>query len=94
MAAAYFFASPIDVEIKLEGEELRKKVDMKLEKEKTVSCPVYYDGESVSGQVRSYSTTATGYRGDNLEDWPGRGAGTRREEDLRMTGLRSSLSAA
>jgi len=51
MAAAYFFASPIDVEIKLEGEELRKSVDMKLEKEKTVSCPVYYDGESVAGQV-------------------------------------------
>jgi vacuolar protein sorting-associated protein 26 len=51
MAAAYFFASPIDVEVKLEGEELRKKVDVKLEKEKTVSCPVYYDGESVSGQV-------------------------------------------
>ena len=51
MAAAYFFTSPIDVEIKLEGEELRKKVDMKLEKEKSVSCPVYYDGESVAGQV-------------------------------------------
>ena len=54
MAASYFFASPIDVEVKLEGEELRKKVDMKLEKEKTVSCPVYYDGESVAGQVCSY----------------------------------------
>ena len=51
MAASYFFASPIDVEIKLEGEDLRKKVDMKLEKEKTVSCSVYYDGESVAGQV-------------------------------------------
>ena len=35
MAASYFFASPLDVEIKLEGEELRKKVDIKLEKEKT-----------------------------------------------------------
>jgi len=54
MAASYFFASPIDVEVKLEGEELRKKVDMKMEKEKTVSCPVYYDGESVAGQVRPH----------------------------------------
>jgi vacuolar protein sorting-associated protein 26 len=51
MAAAYFFASPVDVEVKLEGEDLRKSVDMKMEKEKTISCPVYYDGESVSGQV-------------------------------------------
>ena len=54
MAAAYFFASPIDIEVKLEGEELRKKVDTKSEKEKTVSCPVYYDGESVAGQVCSH----------------------------------------
>lgn len=54
MAAAYFFTSPVDVEVKLEGEELRKKVDMKLEKEKSVSCPVYYDGESVAGQVCSH----------------------------------------
>lgn len=53
MAAAYFFASPVDVEVKLEGEDLRKKMDMKLEKERTISCPVYYDGESVAGQVRT-----------------------------------------
>jgi hypothetical protein len=50
--AAYFFASPIDVDIKLDGEETRKQVEMKVEKEKNVSCPVYYDGESISGQVR------------------------------------------
>jgi hypothetical protein len=50
--AAYFFASPIDVDIKLSDEEQRKQVEMKSEKEKTVSCPVYYDGDSVSGTVR------------------------------------------
>lgn len=50
---AYFFASPIDVDIKLEGEELRKQVEIKSEKEKSVSCPVYYDGDSVTGQVCS-----------------------------------------
>ncbi|KAJ7760406.1 vacuolar protein sorting-associated protein 26-domain-containing protein [Mycena metata] len=49
--AAYFFASPIDVDVKLEGEEQRKQVEMKSDKEKTISCPVYYDGDSVSGQV-------------------------------------------
>ncbi|KAJ7480100.1 vacuolar protein sorting-associated protein 26-domain-containing protein [Mycena galericulata] len=49
--AAYFFASPLDVDIKLEGEEQRKQVEMKGEKDKTISCPVYYDGDSVSGQV-------------------------------------------
>lgn len=50
--AAYFFASPVDVDVKLEGEELRKHVDVKVEKERTISCPVYYDGDSVGGQVR------------------------------------------
>ncbi|KAH8990897.1 vacuolar protein sorting-associated protein 26 [Lactarius hatsudake] len=49
--AAFFFASPIDIDIKLEGEELRKQIDSKAEKDRPISCPVYYDGESVSGQV-------------------------------------------
>ena len=49
--AAYFFASPVDVDIKLDDEEDRKKVEIKGDKEKLISCPVYYDGESISGQV-------------------------------------------
>ena len=54
--AAYFFASPVDVDIRLEGEDDRKKVEIKADKEKMVSCPVYYDGESVAGQVCSKCT--------------------------------------
>jgi hypothetical protein len=52
LMAAYFFASPIDIDVKLEGEELRKQVELKGDKDKTSSCPVYYDGDSVTGQVR------------------------------------------
>jgi len=48
---AYFFASPIDIDVKLEVEEQRKQVEIKSEKEKNISCPVYYDGDSVIGQV-------------------------------------------
>jgi len=48
---AYFFVSPIDVDINLEGEELRKQGDMKADKDKTISCPVFYDGDPVTGQV-------------------------------------------
>lgn len=51
--ASYFFASPVDVDVKLEGEELRKQVEIKGEKEKLISCPVYYDGDSIAGQVMS-----------------------------------------
>jgi hypothetical protein len=50
--AAYFFSSPIDIDVMLEGEEVRKQIESKAEKDRPVSCPVYYDGESVSGQVR------------------------------------------
>jgi len=52
--AAFFFSSPIDVDIKLEGEDARKQVEMKTEKEKIISCPVYYDGDSVTGTVSAY----------------------------------------
>ncbi|KAH9053657.1 vacuolar protein sorting-associated protein 26-domain-containing protein [Lactarius vividus] len=47
---AAFSASPIDIDIKLEGEEL-KQIDFKVEKDHPILCPVYYDGESISGQV-------------------------------------------
>lgn len=50
--AAYFFASPIDVDIKLDGEDARKQAQLKGEKDKLISAPIYYDGEPVSGQVR------------------------------------------
>lgn len=49
--AAYFFASPVDVDIRVDGEDKRKQVELKLEKERHESCPVYFDGESVVGQV-------------------------------------------
>lgn len=51
--ASFFFASPVDVDVKLDGEDDRKQVEVKVDKEKPVRCPVYYDGESVVGQVRS-----------------------------------------
>jgi Vacuolar protein sorting-associated protein 26 len=50
--AAYFFSSSVDVDIILEGEEVRKQIESKAEKDRPVSSSVYYDGESVSGQVR------------------------------------------
>ena len=50
--AAYFFASPVDVDIRLDAEDERKMVDVKVEKERATSAPVYYDGDAVAGQVR------------------------------------------
>jgi vacuolar protein sorting-associated protein 26 len=42
-----FSAQPVDVEIKLTG----RQVEVKGEKDKKEMCPVYYDGEGVTGQV-------------------------------------------
>lgn len=46
-----FSGSPSEISIKLEGEENRRNVEMKGERGEQELCPVYYDGESVSGRV-------------------------------------------
>ena len=61
--ASFFFASPVDIDIRLEGEEERKSVEIKAEKEKMISCPVYFDGDTVSGQVRWVSVNWLSYAG-------------------------------
>lgn len=54
MASLFSFGqTPVEVEIKLAGEEQHKQVEVKGEKDQRVMCPVYYDGESVSGLVCS-----------------------------------------
>ena len=53
MASFFNFASqPVEVEIKLAGEDDRRQVEVKGEKDKKEMCPLFYDGESVVGQVR------------------------------------------
>ncbi|QBM86198.1 protein sorting-associated protein 26 [Metschnikowia aff. pulcherrima] len=46
-----FFKSPVDIEIRLEGENTRKHVEMKSPQGRTDSLPLYADGESVKGEV-------------------------------------------
>jgi len=45
------FQPTIDVEVRLEGEEERKSVEVKVDKDKKERCPVYLDQEGVTGQV-------------------------------------------
>jgi hypothetical protein len=51
MASFFSFSSPLDVDVRLENEEDRQQVEVKQEKERKEKCPVYFDGESVRGQV-------------------------------------------
>lgn len=46
-----FFKSPLDLEIRLEGEDGRKHVDVKLPQDKKEKYPLYEDGESITGAV-------------------------------------------
>ena len=50
---SYLWGTPVDVEIRLENEDARRKSEVKLEKDRRESLPVYLDGESVIGQVRA-----------------------------------------
>ena len=48
---AYFFSTPVDIDIVLEDGDKRATVDMKLDKNRREKAPLYMDGESVKGQV-------------------------------------------
>lgn len=77
---SYFFASPIDVDIRLEGEDIRKQVDIKQEKEKVVSSPVFYDGDSVGGQVRLLHVSVPHHADQYCAPLLGSNQGSRRQE--------------
>lgn len=51
MASFFSFASPVDVDVRLDSEDTRKQVEIKMDKAVREKCPVYYDGESVKGTV-------------------------------------------
>lgn len=56
-----FGGNPVTISIALQGEQERKQVEQKSEKDVKELCPVYYDTESVAGQVS---------RGDNGKGRP------------------------
>lgn len=46
-----FFKSPLDIEIRLKGEDQREHVDIKTDKGRREKYPLYLDGETVKGSV-------------------------------------------
>lgn len=51
MASWLSFSSPVDVDVRLEGEDARKHVEIKMDKDRREKCPVFYDGENMRGTV-------------------------------------------
>ncbi|KAI9002242.1 Vacuolar protein sorting-associated protein 26B-like protein [Gaertneriomyces sp. JEL0708] len=52
MASFFNLGSSADIEILLDGENQRKLVEVKVEKDRKAKFPLYFDGESVSGKVQ------------------------------------------
>jgi vacuolar protein sorting-associated protein 26 len=48
---AYFFSTPVDIDVVLEDTDERQMVDVKLDKNRREKAPLYMDGESVKGAV-------------------------------------------
>ncbi|SAL98236.1 hypothetical protein [Absidia glauca] len=51
MASLFGLSTPVDIQVDLKGENERKHVEVKVDKDQRESLPVYLDGESVSGTV-------------------------------------------
>jgi vacuolar protein sorting-associated protein 26 len=44
-------STPVDIDISFSGEEHRKHVDVKVDKDHRESMPLYLDGEGIQGKV-------------------------------------------
>jgi len=51
MASLFGLSTPVDIDITFAGEEHRKHVDVKVDKDHRESMPLYLDGENIKGKV-------------------------------------------
>ncbi|KAI8344122.1 putative PEP8-vacuolar protein sorting/targeting protein [Chlamydoabsidia padenii] len=51
MASLFGLSTPVDIQVDFKGENERKHVEVKVDKDQRESLPVYLDGETVSGTV-------------------------------------------
>ncbi|KAG0302834.1 Vacuolar protein sorting-associated protein 26B [Dissophora globulifera] len=51
MANLFGFSAPIDVEIHFHGQDKRKQIEAKVDKDRREKFPLYFDGETVAGKI-------------------------------------------
>jgi len=51
MASFFNFSNPVEVDVRLSGEDERALVEVKGDKDRKDKAAVYFDGESVRGSV-------------------------------------------
>jgi len=66
MASWLTFSQPVDVDIRLEGEQDRKTVEVKMDKDRKENCPIYFDGEGVVGQVSNLPSPSREFVSEKL----------------------------
>ncbi|KAG0040035.1 Vacuolar protein sorting-associated protein 26B [Podila clonocystis] len=47
----FAFSAPVDVQVVFKGEEERKMVEVKVDKDRREKFPLYFDGETVAGKI-------------------------------------------
>ncbi|KAF9165031.1 Vacuolar protein sorting-associated protein 26B [Actinomortierella ambigua] len=52
VANLFGFSVPVDIQVKLKGEDTRKQVEVKVDKDRREKFPLYFDGETVAGQIQ------------------------------------------
>ncbi|KAK3842018.1 MAG: putative PEP8-vacuolar protein sorting/targeting protein [Linnemannia gamsii] len=52
MANLFGFSAPVDIQVVFKGEEERKMVEVKVDKDRREKFPLYFDGESVAGKIQ------------------------------------------
>ncbi|KAF9971004.1 Vacuolar protein sorting-associated protein 26B [Actinomortierella ambigua] len=52
VANLFGFSVPVDIQVKFKGEDDRKQVEVKVDKDRREKFPLYFDGETVAGQIQ------------------------------------------
>ncbi|KAK3832504.1 MAG: putative PEP8-vacuolar protein sorting/targeting protein [Linnemannia elongata] len=52
MANLFGFSAPVDIQVSFKGEEERKMVEVKVDKDRREKFPLYFDGETVAGKIQ------------------------------------------
>lgn len=50
----FSFSAPVDIDIRFNGEEQRKLVEVKVDRDRREKFPLYFDGETVAGRVSNF----------------------------------------
>ncbi|KAG0030211.1 hypothetical protein BGZ82_007520 [Podila clonocystis] len=51
MSSLFGLSTPVDIDIRFNGQEQRKQIEAKVDKDRRDKFPLYFDGETVAGKI-------------------------------------------